>query len=86
MTDPDNPDVLLDDEEDQEDEDHLEPYDAALLPEHLRALTAPGSVVMRCKVCGDVRAEAPNALFDPWKNHWPDECEAIAAAGGRPGI
>ncbi|MEU8764966.1 hypothetical protein [Streptomyces sp. NPDC048659] len=83
MTDPDDSDVLLGDEEDQEDEDLLEPYDPALLPEHLRGLVAPGSRVLRCKACGDVRDEAPNARFDPWKGHWPDECEAIAAAGGR---
>ncbi|MEU3078511.1 hypothetical protein [Streptomyces laurentii] len=37
----------------------------------------PGTTIDTCPDCGDTRLNRPGAL-DPWKGHWPDECDSQA--------
>lgn len=70
-----------DDQDDNDEGPHLEPCPLGELPEDFRRELPAGATAMRCTGCGDIRVERPGV--DGWKNHWPDECEALQAAGGR---
>ncbi|MER7659803.1 hypothetical protein [Streptomyces albidoflavus] len=56
-----------------------EPCSLDVLPTDYRAALPAGSSAARCTGCGDVRVTRHGVPFDAWKNHWPDECEAIQA-------
>ncbi|MFD5223908.1 MULTISPECIES: hypothetical protein [Streptomyces] len=60
-----------------------EPVGLDVLSEDVRASLPAGTTAARCSGCGEIRISRPDVPLDEWKNHWPDECEAFQADGGR---